>query len=372
MNGLKDVSVVYGKPGEDKQPLRSDLVTEKNGMYEAKLPDLDPFTSYEFAISGKNSEGKNVSYTGIATTHGYPVEVIIITGDAPVISAKLLILGYEYTTDKDGKIYLELPSGEVSIKITFGDYFKEESIIVKEVSVGEDQKASEIQKFTFETGSADMTGSTNSLYWLLIIPVLIFIVFVLFLVLKRRKSKRDTQSWTPLTSNIRVDNSTSGGVAVSVPMAMSQGAMLSSQPLVENTNSISNQETAVVEPNISPDLQPEQLAPAIYPEVIDQEDQPAALESSQDDGSLEIDHSDSGSLHDEAVAIYPEQSAAQPTPMGQFPKAMGGPTDSPYDPQVESGGVQQESTQPTQAPSGDEPEDIFEEAARSNRFANLK
>jgi hypothetical protein len=155
-------------------------------------------------------------------------------------------------------------------------------------------------------------------------------------------------------------------------MAMGQGALLATQSVVENTNNITSQEPDVVEPNISADIQPEQLAPAIYPEVIDQEDQPNTLESSPEEGSLEIDHSDEGPSRDEGVTIYPEESVAQPTPMGQFPKVMGEPTDTSYDPQVESAGIQEKSTQPTQTPSGDEPEDIFEEAARSNRFANLK
>ncbi|NCU40933.1 hypothetical protein EOL73_04225, partial [Candidatus Saccharibacteria bacterium] len=245
-NGLKDVSFSYGQTGKDKVLLPADLLIEQNGDYTARLSSLETLSSYEFVISGVTSDGKNVSYTGLVATHGYPTEISITSDNKAVSGAKLLVMGYEYTTDKSGKIHLELKTGRVPVEITFGKYSSNESINVKEVKLAKNNTASEIQKFSFEI--AGSTTKSNLMYWFLIIPVIIFVGFILYIVFKKQNSKRASQSWSPLTSSEYSGNPDT--------LAVSENPL----PDVQ----MSNNENLVVptiladEPKINDDIEPKQ------------------------------------------------------------------------------------------------------------------
>ncbi len=370
---MKDVSVVYGKSGESKQPLGSNYVSNKNGVYEAKLSGLDSFTSYEFAISGSTSDGKSVSYTGIATTRGYPVEITVSMNGDPVVGAKISILGYEYTTDKNGKIYLELPSGDTPVKVTLDESVKEEVIVVKEVKISEDKKASEIQKYTIDINGTEATESVAPSYWLLIIPVIIFIGFIVFLVVRRRRSNQAAQTWTPLTSNIYPSSNSN---VVAANLALENQSTISTSPLADNLGSSQIGDTVKYEINnsMSDELLEKSAPPAdlvIIPQGIQQM---GDIETTVEDGLLELDHDDNKDLSSESIGtVTPtEESLAQTMLPEQFPKMMGESADMTFDLRNTPESQEQTAQQSPEKVNDDEPEDIFEEAARSNRFSSLK
>lgn len=196
-NGLTNLVVSYGRAGQDKQTLDGSAIKEADGLYRATLSDLQAFTSYEFTITGTNAAGSGVSYSGTLATNGYPAEIIVTSGGKPQRSIKVQVVGYEYTTDENGKIYLELPSGNVPIKLVSGSYSRDETLEVKAVSIGADKKASEIQQFSYTIPASALSGRL-SLWWLLL-PLLLVILLVVFFILKRRKDKQANQPWAPLT-----------------------------------------------------------------------------------------------------------------------------------------------------------------------------
>lgn len=217
-NGLTNLVVSYGRAGQDKQTLDGSAIKEADGLYRATLSDLQAFTSYEFTITGTNAAGSGVSYSGTLATNGYPAEIIVTSGGKPQRSIKVQVVGYEYTTDENGKIYLELPSGNVPIKLVSGSYSRDETLEVKAVSIGADKKASEIQQFSYTIPASALSGRL-SLWWLLL-PLLLVILLVVFFILKRRKDKQANQPWAPLTGAY-VGGAAATTVSVSEPVTPS-------------------------------------------------------------------------------------------------------------------------------------------------------
>ncbi|NCU30841.1 hypothetical protein EOM57_03470, partial [Candidatus Saccharibacteria bacterium] len=352
-NGLKDVSFSYGQTGKDKVLLAADLIIEQNGDYTARISSLETLSSYEFVISGVTSDGKNVSYTGLVTTRGYPTEISITSDNKAISGAKLLVMGYEYTTDKSGKIHLELKTGRVPVKISFGKYSSNESINVKEVKLAKNNTASEIQKFSFEI--AGSTTKSNSMYWFLIIPVIIFIGFILYIIFKKRNYNRASQSWSPLTSSEYSGNPDT--------LAVSENPL----PDVQ----ISNNENLVVpailadEPKINDDIEPERYDTIPVTATNLAEGQINVSQINTVDNSLEIDHNNNQLNNPDTVVLYPDNLVIHPSVLEQSASDIGESAEISDYPQGNEGIQQNSQAKPN---NNDEPEDIFEEAEKNNLF----
>lgn len=194
-NGLHDITLSYGKYGEEKKQLDPSTLQRDGEAYAVFLTELDAYSAYDFIIGGKTAAGEDATYTGVITTRGYPVAINVKKDNNNVKDAKITVLDYVYTTDESGAIFIELPSGNVSATLEYGTLRQSITIPVEALSVNDSEGAVPVQEFTYQLDQS--AGGGVSLWWLLLLLVPALAV-VGVIVLKRRRGKT-TEAWAPLT-----------------------------------------------------------------------------------------------------------------------------------------------------------------------------
>lgn len=173
--------------------------------YEAKLTDLTPGKQYYFTISATSDTDstKTDSYSGVFTAKGFPVVITITENKAQATNAKIKIGEQNYSTDRSGKVSLELASGSYNIDVKTQKGTQSFVLAVAKKSVPEENGAPETQKFTFDVqGTATPTSSNNNLLMLigglgvggLLIGGLLFFLW-------RRRQEQDQQPTTVIASD---------------------------------------------------------------------------------------------------------------------------------------------------------------------------
>lgn len=138
--------------------------------YEAQITDLTPGKQYYYTITttSDTDSSKTDAYSGVFTTRGYPVAITITENKAQVANAKIKIGEQNYSTDKAGKLSLELASGSYSVEVKTQSNTKSFTLAVAKKTIPETGNAPEIQKFSFDIPVITASGNNNNLIFMII------------------------------------------------------------------------------------------------------------------------------------------------------------------------------------------------------------
>lgn len=163
---VTETSLVYQKPGSNA-PQTAEITQTNNTNFSATLPWLDPYDAYTFDITATNKDGKKISYSGTATTKGYPVKITVTQNNQPAANATVVIDDYSYTTAADGTFEAEMPDGRTALRISKDGATALDSIFVEKL---EPKKDDSVDTQTFQlTLPTDTTAAGSSVPWLAII-----------------------------------------------------------------------------------------------------------------------------------------------------------------------------------------------------------
>lgn len=196
-------TVAYGTSLKDLSKT-VDATQKPDGSYEAELIDLTPGKQYYYTISATadGDAAKTDSYSGVFTARGFPVIISVTEDKSPATNAKIKIGEQNYSTDKNGRISLELASGSYSAEVKTSGGTKSFTLVVAKKALPENGNAPEIQRFTFDIqASVAATPSGNNILLLVggLIAGLVLIGGVFFW-LWRRRQNQDQQSTTMISA----------------------------------------------------------------------------------------------------------------------------------------------------------------------------
>ncbi len=199
----KDNSKTYTLKYFDSQnTTHSAKVTKTEaGTFMAELTDLYIMSQYGFSIYRDGSS--DPLYENMLSTRGLTVWIILSQNKAPY-SGEFTIDDASYSSDKDGKAFLELSPGEHSIKAGLNGKNLNQKFTVTQDVISDDGTAAKDQEFRFELtndgASAFGFGGIN-LWWLLTaIGLLLMIGLIFFLWWRRSQQNNDyDQPYVPLT-----------------------------------------------------------------------------------------------------------------------------------------------------------------------------
>jgi hypothetical protein len=203
---LSDVEVHFSKAAGGDQttilPVRKD-----DGGFDVELKNLTPYTAYNFNIVGTDPAGGIVSYSGYATTRGYPVRVTVKKNNQIVPAATVSVGGYTYVTNSDGWREFELPSGDVEFAASKGTATTKQTIAVKEATLMDSDTKAEMQYYDLSLESSTSLSALGA-------PIgLIFILLILGLagfMVWRKKHQEKAAQWRPLTGVYDVEGVIAG------------------------------------------------------------------------------------------------------------------------------------------------------------------
>jgi hypothetical protein len=142
----------------------AEVTKEADGSFKAILKDLKPGVQYFFELNGSSvtATDKKETYGGVFVTRGYPVVLSVTEGTKPAAGAKIELSGSNYTTDKSGRVILELAEGTFNAKIATKSSSKNVSFSVAKKSIPSDDKAPDGQEFKFDlAASADNEAAST-------------------------------------------------------------------------------------------------------------------------------------------------------------------------------------------------------------------
>jgi hypothetical protein len=180
----------------------ADATKQPDDSYEAKITGLTPGKQYYYTITATSDadQTKTDSYSGVFIARGFPVVITITENGAQAANAKIKIGSQNYTTDKSGKVSLELASGSYTVELKTQKGSKSATLTVAQKTVPDDGSAPAIQKFNFDVPAtvAASTSSNNNLLLLiggLVGGILLFGLF-LFWAWRRRQGQDGQQQST--------------------------------------------------------------------------------------------------------------------------------------------------------------------------------
>jgi hypothetical protein len=186
---------------EDKLDKTGEVTLRPDEGYQVRLAGLTPGKQYffEVAAAASGDSSKTDRYTGTFTTKGFPVEIIFTQGGQPASEVNVKQGNYSYKTDKDGKLQLELPSGDQELAIETADGDKPVKLTVLAKALSAEGKAPETQHFKFDIPGAAATDESGGISWLTVMGVIIGLIsaggifaFVVFWM--RRRAQMSTSA----------------------------------------------------------------------------------------------------------------------------------------------------------------------------------
>lgn len=172
--------------------------------YEAQLTDLTPGKQYYYTINATadSDAAKTDSYSGVFTARGFPIIITVTENKTLATNAKIKIGEQNYSTDKNGRISLELASGSYNVEIKAQNGTKSFTLTVAKKTIPKNGTAPEIQRFAFDVPTATASTAGNDL-WLLgggLAAGFLLIGGLLFW-LWRRRQNQDQQSATVISAD---------------------------------------------------------------------------------------------------------------------------------------------------------------------------
>lgn len=170
--------------------------------YEAQITELTPGKQYYYTIASTSEAdtAKTDSYSGVFTARGYPVAITITENKAQISNAKLKIGEQNYSTDKTGKLSLELASGSYTVEVKTQTTTKTFNLAVAKKTIPENGNAPEIQKFAFDIPVAASTGGNNNMFMIIGLGVGGLLLAGLIFWLWRRRQNRDAPAPTAIVA----------------------------------------------------------------------------------------------------------------------------------------------------------------------------
>ena len=198
-------TVAYGTSLKDLNKT-TDATQKPDGSYEAQLADLTPGKQYYYTISAtsETDPAKTDSYSGVFTARGFPVIISVTEDKSPATNAKIKIGEQNYSTDKNGRISLELASGSYTAEIKTPNSSKSFTLAVAKKSLPENGNAPEIQRFTFDIPASTVAAPSSNNLLLLgggLVAGLLLIGGVLFWLWRRRQSQDQQQPTTMIAAD---------------------------------------------------------------------------------------------------------------------------------------------------------------------------
>lgn len=162
--------------------------------YEAKLPELTPGKQYYYTISSTSEADptKTDSYSGVFTTRGFPVVITITENKNQATNAKIKIGEQNYSTDRSGKISIELATGSYNVEVKTATSSKAFALTVAKKTIPSDGSTPETQRFAFDIPAAGASTSSNGNLLLLVGSLVgggLLLGGFLFLAWKRRREQ---------------------------------------------------------------------------------------------------------------------------------------------------------------------------------------
>ena len=198
-------TVAYGTSLKDLNKT-TDATQKPDGSYEAQLADLTPGKQYYYTISAtsETDAAKTDSYSGVFTARGFPVIISVTEDKSPATNAKIKIGEQNYSTDKNGRISLELASGSYTAEIKTPNSSKSFTLAVAKKSLPESGNAPEIQRFIFDIPASTAAAPSSNNLLLLgggLVAGLLLIGGVLFWLWRRRQSQDQQQPTTMIAAD---------------------------------------------------------------------------------------------------------------------------------------------------------------------------
>ena len=197
-------TVAFGTSLKDLNK-KADATTLPDTTSETNLTELTPGKQYYYTITATSDADttKTDSYSGVFTARGFPVIITITENKAQAANAKIKIGEQNYSTDKAGRISLELASGTYNIETKTQKASKSFTLSVAKKTIPESGDAPDTQRFTFDIPAAAATASSNNSLLLLIGGIVmgaILLIGILFW-LWRRRQNQDDQATTMITAD---------------------------------------------------------------------------------------------------------------------------------------------------------------------------
>lgn len=213
--------------------------------YEAKLEGLTPGKQYYFSITttSEKDPGKTDTYSGVFTSKGFPVTITVTENNQPVANAKVKIGEQNYSTDKSGKVSLDLASGSYNVDVRSQNGSKSFALAVAKKPIPDDGKAPETQKFTFNIPVTAPASSSNNNLWLIILGLVLAALLIggiLFWLWRKQQQEKENNEYSqptdttgtgsgqvawmspqPLPAFPQYEDPTTGGVPMDTPAAQS-------------------------------------------------------------------------------------------------------------------------------------------------------
>ncbi len=167
---ISDMVVLIGQlPDASMKQIDSRIVSDTS-MASLTIDQLGVYEDYKIHITGKNSKGEVVKYSGVARTRGYPVEIIIKQSNTSKSGAKVTVAGKTLTTDASGSTKFEVKNGKLDVVVEIDGVKETHQIDVKKIPADESTGVRERQDFLINIASQEA------------IPVWLYVVIAGFLV----------------------------------------------------------------------------------------------------------------------------------------------------------------------------------------------
>lgn len=194
---------------------------QDDGTYIANVEKLLPGTRYYYEISAAatNAPEQKATFTNSFVTRGYPTVLTLKKDNKPITGTKIIIGDEAYTSNKDGRVELELANKTYTGEIKNSDgTVKTVTFTVANKSIPTDGAAPAAQLFSFDVTPVAATQSTaGSVSMWVIIGTAIGLLSLLgasiaFLVYRRKKTETtvlptaiiDDYTWSNAVQNNQV------------------------------------------------------------------------------------------------------------------------------------------------------------------------
>ena len=175
-------------------------VTKADGKFSAKMTKLTPGKRYSFTISAKGTGVSNSSYSGSATTDGYPVRFTVTENDIAIKNGLLKVGSSTYPISGD-KVTIGLAAGKYSATISTDTASSTQDITVAAKEIPADGGDPEMQLFKFALTSTIVEGGpgtgTSALTFIgVLIGGIAFLAIglVVFVTIRRKRMESDGYS----------------------------------------------------------------------------------------------------------------------------------------------------------------------------------
>lgn len=337
--------------------------------YEAQITDITPGKQYYYTITAtsETDSSKTDSYSGVFTARGYPVAITVTENKAQVANAKVKIGEQNYSTDKTGKLSLELASGSYTIEVKTQSNTKKFSLAVAKKTIPENGNAPEIQKFSFDIPVAATTG-TNNTFTLIAIGLGVGGLLLGGLIFWLWKRRQDKDAPAP-TAIVATDNDYTWNQPAAAPVpVLPQNPYIPAPPPVPDQayteTPVPAIDTAYTQPEVTPTLDEsvpiDQQVAALTPDIPQEQ---APLEEPQ----LSQEHPQGeASVASTLEPAYSETLPEEPLQQEYVEPTQPEISSPSYDPSIQSAESEQLSVQQSDEP----PAQIIQTASGSELQIN--